>query len=143
MKIKVAVEGHTFDVEVGDLNAEPVIAIVDGERFEVWLKNGVPAQSSQVAGSQVEGSAPANSAPNLQPSNVPTASGRAVLAPIPGVIVSVAVQPGQAVRAGQELCVLEAMKMNNVIRAPRDGVIAAVHISGGQTVRHKDVLVEY
>jgi biotin carboxyl carrier protein len=143
MKIKVTVEGHTFDVEVGDLSAEPVIATVDGERFEVWLKNGVRAQ-----GSQVDGSAPANSAPNVRPSNLQpaslsTSSGQAVLAPIPGVIVSVAVQPGQVVKTGQELCVLEAMKMKNVIRAPRDGVIAAVRVAVGQTVQHKDVLVEY
>lgn len=143
MKIKVTVEGHTFDVEVGDLNAEPVIATVDGERFEVWLANGLQVKDSQVAGLQLDGSAPANSAPNLQPSNVPTAGAQAVLAPIPGVIVSIAVQPGQAVRAGQELCVLEAMKMKNVIRAPRDGVIAAVRVTAGQTVRHKDVLMEY
>ncbi len=67
----------------------------------------------------------------------------AVRAPIPGVIVSVAVQPGQAVTVGQELCVLEAMKMKNVIRAPRAGVIAAVRVAVGQTVKHKDVLVEY
>lgn len=148
MKIKVTVAGHTFDVEVGDLNAEPVIAIVDGDRFEVWLKNGLAVKGSQVAGLPVEGSISRNSvtAPqafNLQSSNVPASGGQAVLAPIPGVIVSVAVQPGQAVKTGQELCVLEAMKMRNVIRAPRAGVIAAVRVAVGQTVKHKDVLVEY
>jgi propionyl-CoA carboxylase alpha chain len=59
------------------------------------------------------------------------------------VIVSVSVQLGQAVKAGQELCVLEAMKMQNVIRAPRDGVVAAVHMSAGKTVRHREPLLEY
>ncbi|MCS6781489.1 MAG: hypothetical protein NZ555_17500, partial [Geminicoccaceae bacterium] len=101
MRIKVTVEGLAFDVEVGDLNAEPIIATVDGERFEVWLKNEV-----QVTGSQVEGSAPANGALSMQPSdlhsfNLRPSGSRDVLAPIPGVIVSVAVQPGQAVKTGQ------------------------------------------
>jgi biotin carboxyl carrier protein len=143
MKIKVTVEDKSFEVEVGSLKAEPVIAVVDGERFEVWPEHGLEAK-----GWRVEGSASANGAANPQPANpqsanLPASNGQAMLAPIPGVIVSLAVQPGQAVTAGQELCVLEAMKMKNVIRAPRAGVIAAVRVTVGQTVKHKDVLVEY
>jgi biotin carboxyl carrier protein len=45
--------------------------------------------------------------------------------------------------AGQELCVLEAMKMKNTIRASRDGEISKVHITVGQHVKHHDILVEY
>lgn len=136
MKLKVTVEGHAFNVEVGDLNAEPVIATVDGERFEVWLESG--SVNGREAGERMKADAPST----LPQGDVPGVKG-AVLAPIPGVIVSVAVQPGQAVKTGQELCVLEAMKMKNVIRAPRDGVIMAVHVTVGQTVKHKDVLIEY
>jgi biotin carboxyl carrier protein len=66
-----------------------------------------------------------------------------VRAPIPGVIVALSVQPGVAVTFGQELCVLEAMKMENMIRAPRAGTIAAVRVTVGQHVKRQDVLVEY
>jgi biotin carboxyl carrier protein len=67
----------------------------------------------------------------------------AVRAPIPGVIVSLAIEPGTTVSTGQELCVLEAMKMKNSIRAARAGQIAAIHVTPGQAVKHRDVLMEF
>jgi biotin carboxyl carrier protein len=70
-------------------------------------------------------------------------AGKAVYAPIPGVIESVAVQPGEAVHVGQALCILEAMKMKNVIRASREGTIARIDVVPGQHVKHNDVLMEY
>ncbi|KAJ2767133.1 hypothetical protein IWQ56_003446, partial [Coemansia nantahalensis] len=65
-----------------------------------------------------------------------------VLAPMPGSIVSVAVAPGDVVAEGAEVAVVEAMKMQNVLRAPRAGVIKAVHVQPGATVAGDDVLVE-
>jgi len=62
---------------------------------------------------------------------------------MPGSIVSVAVQAGDQVEIGQDVCVLEAMKMNNRIRAPRAGTVAQVHIGPGQQVQHGDLLVTY
>ena len=64
-------------------------------------------------------------------------------APIPGVIVSIAVKPGDAVEVGQELCVLEAMKMKNAIRAPRAGTIGKILAAMGEHVQHHDLLIEY
>jgi propionyl-CoA carboxylase alpha chain len=66
-----------------------------------------------------------------------------VYAPLPGVIDSIAVQPGDQVEAGQELCVLEAMKMKNVIRSARSGEVARLHVSVGQHVKHNDALIEF
>jgi biotin carboxyl carrier protein len=68
---------------------------------------------------------------------------KAVYAPIPGVIIAVSVEPGVKVEVGQEICILEAMKMKNIIRAPRDGEIAAVRVTAGQHVKHHDLLVEF
>jgi biotin carboxyl carrier protein len=68
---------------------------------------------------------------------------KSVLAPIPGVILSIAVKPGDAVVFGQELCVLEAMKMKNQIRANRAGKIAELRVAPGEQVRHSQVLFEY
>lgn len=65
-----------------------------------------------------------------------------VKAPIPGLITRVLVEPGAAVQAGQALVILEAMKMENEIRAPFDGVVSSISASGGQSVVRNQVLVE-
>ncbi|SFH64022.1 biotin/lipoyl-containing protein [Pisciglobus halotolerans] len=69
-------------------------------------------------------------------------SGTLVTAPMPGNIIKVSVQVGEAVKAGQVLCVLEAMKMENEIVAPEDGTISEVNISKGASVEAGDTLVK-
>lgn len=138
MNIRVTLAGKTFDVAVADLNARPIVAVVEGERFEVWPEDGLPVEASQV-----EGSPPVTARPSPQPANLSTPNAKSVLAPLPGVIVAVSVQPGAEVTVGRELCVLEAMKMKNAIRAPRAGRIAAVRVAVGQTVKHRDPLLEF
>lgn len=138
MKLRVKVDDQSFEVELGDLHARPVLATVDGATFEVWPEahhDGPPAAVPQAA-------VPAAPAPATA---VPAAavSATAVLAPIPGVILSIAVKAGDSVSFGQELCVLEAMKMKNHIRANRAGVIAAVCVESGDQVKHGQVLMEY
>ena len=66
-----------------------------------------------------------------------------ILSPMPGAIVSVSVQPGSVVVDGQELLVVEAMKMQNVIRSEKEGKIKAVKIKKGQSVAVDEVLIEY
>ncbi|KAJ2836702.1 hypothetical protein J3B01_002649 [Coemansia erecta] len=65
-----------------------------------------------------------------------------VLSPMPGTIVSVAVKPGDVVAEGAEVAVVEAMKMQNVLRAPRAGTVKAVHVQPGSTVSGDDIMVE-
>ena len=65
-----------------------------------------------------------------------------VKAPIPGLISRVLVAPGESVTAGQPLIILEAMKMENEIRAPFDGVVQAIGVTVGQTVLRNTVLAE-
>lgn len=77
--------------------------------------------------------APAPAAPAAAPAPAP-AGGQTVTAPMPGNILKVNVTAGQAVKAGQVLCVLEAMKMENEIMAPCDGKVAQVLVSKGATV---------
>ena len=62
---------------------------------------------------------------------------------MPGLIVAVAVAPGQEVKVGQELCVLEAMKMENVLRAERDGTVAEVKVAPRDTVAADQVLLAF
>lgn len=66
-----------------------------------------------------------------------------VTAPMPGVVLSVGVAPGTAVRRGDPLLVLEAMKMKNELKSPRDGVVAEVYVAAGQQVRFGEFLVRF
>ena len=63
-------------------------------------------------------------------------------APMPGMVVRVAVKPGDAVKQGEPLIALEAMKMETLIAAPRDARVAAVHVKPGTAVEAKDLLIE-
>jgi acetyl/propionyl-CoA carboxylase alpha subunit len=66
----------------------------------------------------------------------------ALEAPMPGRVIAVRVAPGQRVDRGQELLVVEAMKMENALRAPRDGIVRAVHAKAGDMVAPGVALVE-
>jgi len=64
-------------------------------------------------------------------------------APMPGVIIEISVQPGTQVSRGDQLLVLEAMKMKNPIRSPRDGIVDAILVQTGQSVNFDDLLLSY
>jgi propionyl-CoA carboxylase alpha chain len=66
-----------------------------------------------------------------------------IMSPMPGLVVSVAVTVGQEVKSGEAVCVVEAMKMQNIIRAEADGVVKAVNASAGASVAADEVLVEF
>jgi biotin carboxyl carrier protein len=145
MKVNVRIDNRSFEVDIADVHARPIIATVDGEQFEVWPETTANGSAEKRSVMSATAATPAPQ-PAAMPKAVPPAVAgnvKEVYAPIPGVIISVAVKPGAGVTPGQELCVLEAMKMKNAIRAGRAGQIAAVHVSAGQTVKHHDVLMEY
>ena len=68
---------------------------------------------------------------------------RFLLSPMPGLLTSVAVAVGEPVKAGQELAVIEAMKMENVMRAERDGVVAAIHAAAGDSLSVDQAILEF
>ncbi|ABU57066.1 biotin/lipoyl-containing protein [Roseiflexus castenholzii] len=146
MKVRVLIEGTAYEVEIVDLHSRPVVAIVDGERFEVWPESASALPVGSLDGRQAQ-APPASPAPSLSPSAVsapsaaPPIESGTVRAPIPGVILAVRVKPGDQVTAGQEVCVLEAMKMQNSIRAKQSGVVSAVYVSDGQHVKHHQPLM--
>ena len=77
------------------------------------------------------------------PVKAPRATSRHLLSPMPGLLRSVAVAVGQEVKAGQELAVVEAMKMENVLRADRNGTVVAVHAQPGDQVARDQPIVEF
>ena len=66
-----------------------------------------------------------------------------IMSPMPGLVVSVAVKVGQDVKAGEAVCIVEAMKMQNIIRAEADGVVKTVSAAAGASVAADEVLVEF
>lgn len=70
------------------------------------------------------------------------ASDDRLVAPMPGVVVSVAVKPGDIVAAGQPLLVIESMKLETTLAAPRDGVVAEIPFAAGDSFGLKDVLAQ-
>ena len=77
----------------------------------------------------------------LDPAAAAASGPRPVVAPMPGRVVRVLVKPGDAVTARQGVVVVEAMKMENELRAPRDGIVTAVRVSEGASVEANAVLV--
>lgn len=142
MKIQIVIDNQSYTVDIEDIHTRPVIATVEGDRFEVWPEAAEKAEHSTLAAPAISIPESGQSGQAFEGSEV-TAGGREVLSPLPGVIVAVLVNPGDAVSHGQELCTLEAMKMKNAIRANREGVIASVEVDIGEQVSHGQVLITY
>lgn len=66
-----------------------------------------------------------------------------VMSPMPGTLISFAVAEGDHVEIGQELCIVEAMKMQNIVRAPRAGVIGKLNVAVGSSMQADDIIIEY
>ena len=79
----------------------------------------------------------------LMPYKAPPDLSKFLLSPMPGLLVDVAVQPGQKVQAGEKLAVIEAMKMENILFAAQDGVVGKVLASKGASLAVDDVIIEF
>ena len=119
MKYKITLKGRTYEVEV-----EAGKAMLLSE-YEAIVPTAAPA-AAPVQETAAPAAAPA--APAV------TGAGEAVNAPMPGTILKVNVQNGQAVKEGEVLCILEAMKMENEIMAPKSGTVTQVLVSKGSKV---------
>jgi len=142
MKLTIKINESSYDVEVGDVNARPIMATLHGESYEVWPEEAALETAAPAVVKPVEARAApvARSAPAAQPSGDVS---KAITAPIPGVIFSISAKIGDSISFGQEVCVLEAMKMKNSIKATRAGKISVVKINTGDHVQHGQILFEF
>ncbi len=138
---KVTVNGHTYEVKLTNINEPTVKAVVNGQEYSVNIESVLDSLSK------------ANT-PNNSPSSVfvsetihsqqdaTLGSGEiAIKTPLPGTILSIAVTPGQSIKRGDRLLVLEAMKMENDILAEKDGKIVKVLVDKGETVQEGQTLI--
>jgi len=135
MRYIVTINNKQYEVEV-ERGQASIINVENAEApVTVQAAPAVPQQAAPAPASQ-----PAPAAPQqVQPAPVAAASGEPVKAPMPGTILDIKVSSGQAVKRGDILFILEAMKMENEIMAPVDGVVQVV-TSKGATVNTGDVL---
>ncbi|HEX6980548.1 MAG TPA: acetyl/propionyl/methylcrotonyl-CoA carboxylase subunit alpha [Alphaproteobacteria bacterium] len=79
----------------------------------------------------------------LMPAKRPPDTSKFLLSPMPGLLKSIAVKAGQEVKSGEELCVVEAMKMENILRAERDGIVAKLHAAPGDSLAVDQKILEF
>lgn len=145
---RIHIADKTYQVEIADLRQSPVRVTVNGKPYEVvvdWEESRSGTSWSQQLVPNLHPSGTAATAHQPVPVTETTdAEGEEVelvQAPMPGTILEIAVRVGDVVKRGQELCVLEAMKMRNSIRAPRSGRIAQIIAAPGSKVAYGDPLV--
>ena len=154
-KLAVTIDDQTFEIEaaVFPQNESTFTVMVDGKPVSVLIPE-LEAAFAEMEWMVVDGRPyEVTFHPNLdwikaygglhtlEVHDMAATDGR-VKAPIPGLITRVMVATGQAVKAGQPLLILEAMKMENEIRAPRAGVVRALPVKVNQSVLREQVLVE-
>lgn len=129
---KFKINGGEYDVTINGIENNVADVQVNGTQYKVEIENAPKAAAAPApAAAPAQASAPA-AAPAAEPQV--SGAGEAVTSPLPGVIIEVSVTVGQAVKAGQKVAVLEAMKMENEIQAPKDGKITAIHVSKGDSI---------
>ena len=139
---EIIVNGRSFTVKLGENGR----VLVDGIAYDVFVDDETvtaddASYALEVSGLSLSGAgsrAPAVSGPPAQAHG----GAGAVVAVMPGQVTRVLVAEGQEVEENEPVCVLEAMKMENELRADRGGVVRAVHVQPGQDVEKGRVLVE-
>jgi len=119
---------------------------IDGRAVTVQVDRRGPSYRLTHGGAEVEALVVRPRVAELaarMPEKAPADLSRLLLSPMPGLLVRLAVEEGQEVKSGEELAVVEAMKMENVLRAERDGVVAAVHARPGASLAVDQAILEF
>lgn len=150
-KFVYTINGVKYRVEI--LSTEDNVAEIEvnGTKYSVGLeaapkdkplmrtisKPSVAPVATPVAASVSDPVAPPvpTTTPAAAPASAPASGGSPVISPLPGVIIKVLVNPGDKVTKGQKLMILEAMKMENDIKAPKDGTVASIAVSVNDNVQ--------
>ena len=145
-KYNFRINGHDYQVDVNSVEGGIADVTVNGTDYKVELADAVPAPAQQAVrpapqtvstGAPAvtpQATAPAPQAAQTATASAPKGKGEVVTAPLPGVILDIKVKVGDAVKAGQTVAVLEAMKMENEIESTANGTVTAVNAGKGDSV---------
>lgn len=129
---KYKINGNAYKVIVGDIEENQVKVEVNGTSYTVELEQKAAPKVKPVVRQEATTPAAPPAAKISRPK--PAAGTGGIKSPLPGVILEVKVKEGEAVKRGQTLLVLEAMKMENDIKADRDGVVKSIPVSKGESI---------
>ena len=145
---KYKIDGAAYDVTINEVQGRRAKVVVNGIPFDVEMQGTQLTEDNlpnvdTTAVSEAPAAAPAEqpAAAASAPSASEAGKGNPVKAPLPGVVTKVLVQAGQAVTKGENILVLEAMKMENNITAESDGTVTAVCVNPGDSVLEGTVLL--
>ena len=145
-KIKITIDGKSYSVEVKDINADPIEMVVDGHNVSVTLGDEDPPiaiKSTTEVKDSTQDELKSDSVNAPEPSKKVSAPGpiKDFTAPMPGMIISIAVKEGDQVVPGDEVCVLEAMKMQQTLRAEWAGIVDEIYVATGQQIQGGDKIL--
>ncbi len=137
---KYKINGNIYKVAVGDIDNGIAQVEVNGTPYKVELEK---KETVKVVTAPRPSAAPRTQAGEkvIAKPAASTAGGHQVKAPLPGVVVSIAVKVGDTVKASDTVVVLEAMKMENAIHAGRDGKVASINVNSGDSVLEGAALI--
>ena len=131
---KFKINGNEYNVAINSVEGKNASVTVNGTAYQVELEEAPAAAPVQAPVSAPVAAAAPAAAPAPAPAPAAAGAGKAVTSPLPGVIIAVKVNVGDTVKAGQEVAVLEAMKMENSIEATHNGTVTAINVAKGDSV---------
>ena len=123
--LKVKVGDKWFDVEVLEFSPNKAIFLVDGEQITVTPSMAEPGRDQ-----------------NKDLSSIDTVVPKSFTAPMPGTVIEVLVKVGQQISSGDEVCILESMKMQQVLRSEVSGIVKSIEVSEGEQILDGHVIFE-
>lgn len=142
---KFLINGNQYEVDVLDVDGNMAKIEVNGTVYDVEMQREIPKiKTAVIPPPQAREVREVREVRETKPAAekiAGTGKDAEVRAPLPGVILQVIVRPGDVVTAGQTLCTLETMKMENAIKTEKGGKVASVNITPGQQVLQDEVLI--
>ncbi|MFH0894184.1 MAG: biotin/lipoyl-containing protein [Bacteroidota bacterium] len=149
--IKLSIQGNPYEVTIRSISGNIADVVVNGIPYKVEIDPKSNISANTVISTPNPVLAPITEKPaetkmeaapvQEVPADLPAGSHKLV-APLPGIIIGIDVKPGDKVKMGQKLLVLEAMKMENNINSDKDGTITKICVTKGDSVMEGDVMIE-
>lgn len=144
------INGNDYTVSIANVDETTAEVLVNGTSFNVEFDSmGQPKKQATPQVAAMPGAASTSATPSgsqrpasvSKPAAAPSGAATPIKSPLPGVILDIKVKPGDTIKAGQTMFVLEAMKMENNIDSDREGVVQSVNVNRGDSVLEGDVLL--